>query len=155
MTTRTTLSVSARIRSMEAKATKLRRTKEMWNSSSGSRYNAAEHCPLMLQFCMCEWRNSCFSNLVFIPLQRVHEAMNKPGVSAKLKDVLRQVSSYDNVPRKKAKFQVGVWRYHVILMLYYTLCDKVSFLHVLCLCRLNHIFFCFLLFSSELDEKQS
>ncbi|XP_013886421.1 cell growth-regulating nucleolar protein [Austrofundulus limnaeus] len=38
-------------------------------------------------------------------IQRVHEAMNKPGVSAKLKDVLRQVSSYDNVPRKKAKFQ--------------------------------------------------
>lgn len=38
-------------------------------------------------------------------LQRVHEAMNKPGVSAKLKDVLRQVSAYDNVPRKKAKFQ--------------------------------------------------
>ncbi|CAG5983491.1 unnamed protein product [Menidia menidia] len=38
-------------------------------------------------------------------LQRVHEAMNKPGVSPKLKDVLRQVSTYDNVPRKKAKFQ--------------------------------------------------
>lgn len=38
-------------------------------------------------------------------IQRVHEAMNKPGVSAKLKDVLQQVSSYDNVPRKKAKFQ--------------------------------------------------
>lgn len=38
-------------------------------------------------------------------IQRVHEAMNKPGVSAKLKDVLRQVSMYDNVPRKKAKFQ--------------------------------------------------
>ncbi|XP_034539123.1 cell growth-regulating nucleolar protein [Notolabrus celidotus] len=38
-------------------------------------------------------------------LQRVHEAMNKPGVSSKLKDVLRQVSAYDNVPRKKAKFQ--------------------------------------------------
>ncbi|XP_047439984.1 cell growth-regulating nucleolar protein [Mugil cephalus] len=38
-------------------------------------------------------------------LQRVHDAMNKPGVSPKLRDVLRQVSSYDNVPRKKAKFQ--------------------------------------------------
>ncbi|KAM9361688.1 cell growth-regulating nucleolar protein [Symphorus nematophorus] len=38
-------------------------------------------------------------------LQRVHEAMNKPGVSAKLKGVLQQVSAYDNVPRKKAKFQ--------------------------------------------------
>ncbi|XP_071388530.1 cell growth-regulating nucleolar protein [Centroberyx affinis] len=38
-------------------------------------------------------------------IQRIHEAMNKPGISAKLKDVLNQVSSYDNVPRKKAKFQ--------------------------------------------------
>ncbi|XP_023283625.1 cell growth-regulating nucleolar protein [Seriola lalandi dorsalis] len=38
-------------------------------------------------------------------IQRIHDAMNKPGVSAKLKDVLRQVSTYDNVPRKRAKFQ--------------------------------------------------
>ncbi|KAM6927932.1 cell growth-regulating nucleolar protein [Xenentodon cancila] len=38
-------------------------------------------------------------------LQKIHKAMNKPGVSAKLRDVLRQVSTYDNVPRKKAKFQ--------------------------------------------------
>uniref|UniRef100_A0A4W6D4G0 Cell growth-regulating nucleolar protein n=1 Tax=Lates calcarifer TaxID=8187 RepID=A0A4W6D4G0_LATCA len=38
-------------------------------------------------------------------IQRIQEAMNKPGVSAKLKDVLLQVSTYDNVPRKKAKFQ--------------------------------------------------
>nr|XP_046240455.1 cell growth-regulating nucleolar protein [Scatophagus argus] len=38
-------------------------------------------------------------------LQKVNEAMNKPGVSAKLKEVLRQVTTYDNVPRKKAKFQ--------------------------------------------------
>ncbi|XP_058488189.1 cell growth-regulating nucleolar protein isoform X1 [Solea solea] len=38
-------------------------------------------------------------------IQKVNEAMNKPGISAKLKDVLRQVSTYDNVPRKKAKFQ--------------------------------------------------
>lgn len=42
-----------------------------------------------------------------VALQKVHEAMNKPGVSAKLKDVLSQVSTYDNVPRKKAKFQVS------------------------------------------------
>ncbi|XP_057701459.1 transmembrane protein 128 isoform X1 [Corythoichthys intestinalis] len=38
-------------------------------------------------------------------IQKIHEAMNKPGVSAKLKDVLKQVSAYDNVPRKKAKFE--------------------------------------------------
>lgn len=38
-------------------------------------------------------------------LQKVNEAMNKPGVSAKVKDVLQQVTAYDNVPRKKGKFQ--------------------------------------------------
>lgn len=34
--------------------------------------------------------------------------MNKPGITTKLKEVLSKVSTYDNVPRKKAKFQVGV-----------------------------------------------
>ncbi|XP_017560860.1 cell growth-regulating nucleolar protein isoform X1 [Pygocentrus nattereri] len=38
-------------------------------------------------------------------IQRIQEALNKPGITPKLKDVLNQVSSYDNVPRKKAKFQ--------------------------------------------------
>ncbi|XP_077386171.1 cell growth-regulating nucleolar protein [Festucalex cinctus] len=38
-------------------------------------------------------------------IQKIHDAMNKPGVSAKLKQVLQQVSTYDNVPRKKAKFE--------------------------------------------------
>ncbi|XP_061640899.1 cell growth-regulating nucleolar protein [Phyllopteryx taeniolatus] len=38
-------------------------------------------------------------------IQKIHEAMNKPGISAKLKDVLQQVGAYDNVPRKKAKFE--------------------------------------------------
>ncbi|XP_061688403.1 cell growth-regulating nucleolar protein [Syngnathoides biaculeatus] len=38
-------------------------------------------------------------------IQKVHEAMNKPGVSVKLKAVLQQVSAYDNVPRKKSKFE--------------------------------------------------
>lgn len=38
-------------------------------------------------------------------IQRIQEAMNKPGISPKIKDILSQVSSYDNVPRKKAKFQ--------------------------------------------------
>lgn len=50
------------------------------------------------------------SNVMIFLLKRVQNAINKPGVSAKLKDVLRQVSAYDNVPRKKAKFQVGVFR---------------------------------------------
>ncbi|XP_051933117.1 cell growth-regulating nucleolar protein isoform X2 [Hippocampus zosterae] len=38
-------------------------------------------------------------------LEKIHKAMNKPGVSAQLKAVLKQVSTYDNVPRKKAKFE--------------------------------------------------
>jgi len=38
-------------------------------------------------------------------LEKINVAMNKPGISPKLKDVLNQLSSYDNIPRKKAKFQ--------------------------------------------------
>ncbi|KAL0977803.1 hypothetical protein UPYG_G00161380 [Umbra pygmaea] len=38
-------------------------------------------------------------------IQVIQEAMNKPGISANLKDVLDQLSSYDNIPRKKEKFQ--------------------------------------------------
>lgn len=41
-------------------------------------------------------------------MQKIHDAMNKPSVSAKLKEVLSKLSTYDNVPRKKAKFQVGI-----------------------------------------------
>ncbi len=64
---------------------------------------------LSLCVCVCVFKESYFvSDLVIPLLKRVHEAMNRPGVSAKLKDVLQQVSAYDNVPRKKAKFQVGI-----------------------------------------------
>ncbi|XP_066498840.1 cell growth-regulating nucleolar protein [Hoplias malabaricus] len=38
-------------------------------------------------------------------IQKVQEAMAKPGINPKLKQVLNQMSSYDNIPRKKAKFQ--------------------------------------------------
>ncbi|XP_052005460.1 cell growth-regulating nucleolar protein-like [Xyrauchen texanus] len=38
-------------------------------------------------------------------IQRIQEAMNRPGVESRLRQVLDQVSSYDNVPRKRAKFQ--------------------------------------------------
>ncbi|KAK3553074.1 hypothetical protein QTP86_031167 [Hemibagrus guttatus] len=38
-------------------------------------------------------------------IQSVQAALDKPGVSARLRSVLQQVSTYDNVPRKKAKFQ--------------------------------------------------
>ncbi|XP_053560118.1 cell growth-regulating nucleolar protein [Bombina bombina] len=38
-------------------------------------------------------------------IQRIQVVMEKPGISAKIKSILNQISSYDNVPRKKAKFQ--------------------------------------------------
>ncbi|KAJ0069132.1 hypothetical protein NL108_018524 [Boleophthalmus pectinirostris] len=38
-------------------------------------------------------------------LQKVQVALNKPGICARLKSVLQQVATYDNVPRKQAKFQ--------------------------------------------------
>lgn len=67
---------------------------------------------------------------VFFSMQKVHEAMNKPGVSAKLRDVLRQLSSYDNVPRKKAKFQVGARG--VVVAMYLEAFSKVLLCFVLC-----------------------
>ncbi|XP_052010599.1 cell growth-regulating nucleolar protein-like [Xyrauchen texanus] len=38
-------------------------------------------------------------------IQRIQEAMNRPGVEYRLRQVLDQVSSYNNVPRKRAKFE--------------------------------------------------
>ncbi|XP_007895514.2 cell growth-regulating nucleolar protein isoform X2 [Callorhinchus milii] len=38
-------------------------------------------------------------------IQKVHEAMDNSKVSAKVREILEQISSYDNVPRKKVKFQ--------------------------------------------------
>ncbi|KAM9457299.1 cell growth-regulating nucleolar protein isoform 2-T2 [Clarias gariepinus] len=38
-------------------------------------------------------------------MQKVQMTLDKPGVSARLRSVLQQVVAYDNVPRKKAKFQ--------------------------------------------------
>lgn len=38
-------------------------------------------------------------------IQKVHEALNKPDLSPSLRSVLKQVCSYDNVPRKKSKLQ--------------------------------------------------
>ncbi|XP_041132222.1 cell growth-regulating nucleolar protein isoform X2 [Polyodon spathula] len=38
-------------------------------------------------------------------IQKIHEAMNKPGIAPKVCGILKEVSLYDNVPRKKAKFQ--------------------------------------------------
>ncbi|XP_062874615.1 cell growth-regulating nucleolar protein isoform X2 [Trichomycterus rosablanca] len=38
-------------------------------------------------------------------IQSIQEMLSKPGVNGRLRSVLQQVASYDNVPRKKAKFQ--------------------------------------------------
>ncbi|XP_060044321.1 cell growth-regulating nucleolar protein isoform X2 [Erinaceus europaeus] len=38
-------------------------------------------------------------------LQKINELMKKPNVSPKVRDLLVQISGFDNVPRKKAKFQ--------------------------------------------------
>ncbi|XP_051823148.1 cell growth-regulating nucleolar protein [Antechinus flavipes] len=38
-------------------------------------------------------------------IQKIHEVMKKPSVSPKLREILEKVSGFDNIPRKKAKFQ--------------------------------------------------
>ncbi|XP_067312821.1 cell growth-regulating nucleolar protein [Pseudorasbora parva] len=38
-------------------------------------------------------------------IERIQEAADRPGVQPRLQQVLRQVSTYGNVPRKRAKFQ--------------------------------------------------
>ncbi|KAM6150199.1 cell growth-regulating nucleolar protein [Erethizon dorsatum] len=38
-------------------------------------------------------------------IQKINELIKKPDVSPKVKELLEQISAFDNVPRKKAKFQ--------------------------------------------------
>nr|XP_033805195.1 cell growth-regulating nucleolar protein [Geotrypetes seraphini]XP_033805205.1 cell growth-regulating nucleolar protein [Geotrypetes seraphini]XP_033805215.1 cell growth-regulating nucleolar protein [Geotrypetes seraphini] len=38
-------------------------------------------------------------------IQRIHEVMKKPSISPNVQNILHQISAYDNIPRKKAKFQ--------------------------------------------------
>ncbi|CAJ0964582.1 unnamed protein product [Ranitomeya imitator] len=38
-------------------------------------------------------------------IQRIQEAMKKPTISSDVRDILNQISAFDNVPKKKAKFQ--------------------------------------------------
>ncbi|XP_074085901.1 cell growth-regulating nucleolar protein [Macrotis lagotis] len=38
-------------------------------------------------------------------IQKIHEIMKKPSISPKLQEILEKVSGFDNIPRKKAKFQ--------------------------------------------------
>lgn len=76
--------------------------------------------------CVFVFKSSFVANLMMPLPQKVHDAMNKPGVSAKLKDVLQQVSSYDNVPRKRAKFQVGITSvYQSLAVLLNILCYSI------------------------------
>ncbi|XP_073504540.1 cell growth-regulating nucleolar protein [Phyllobates terribilis] len=38
-------------------------------------------------------------------IQRIQEAMKKPTISSDVRNILNQISTFDNVPKKKAKFQ--------------------------------------------------
>nr|XP_027795347.1 cell growth-regulating nucleolar protein [Marmota flaviventris]XP_027795355.1 cell growth-regulating nucleolar protein [Marmota flaviventris] len=38
-------------------------------------------------------------------IQKINELIRKPNVSPKVRELLKQISAFDNVPRKKAKFQ--------------------------------------------------
>ncbi|XP_069868388.1 cell growth-regulating nucleolar protein isoform X2 [Dipodomys merriami] len=38
-------------------------------------------------------------------IQKINELMKKPNVSPKVRELLEQISAFDNIPRKKAKFQ--------------------------------------------------
>ncbi|NXS97918.1 LYAR protein, partial [Jacana jacana] len=38
-------------------------------------------------------------------IQKIHEVMKKPNISPKVRNILEQMRVFDNIPRKKAKFQ--------------------------------------------------
>uniref|UniRef100_A0A8C6QB56 Cell growth-regulating nucleolar protein n=2 Tax=Nannospalax galili TaxID=1026970 RepID=A0A8C6QB56_NANGA len=38
-------------------------------------------------------------------IQKINELIKKPNVSPKVRELLQQISGFDNIPRKKAKFQ--------------------------------------------------
>ncbi|XP_075786859.1 cell growth-regulating nucleolar protein isoform X2 [Pelodiscus sinensis] len=38
-------------------------------------------------------------------IQKIHEVIKKPNISPKLRNILEQMLNYDNIPRKKGKFQ--------------------------------------------------
>lgn len=38
-------------------------------------------------------------------IQKIHELIKRPNVSPKVRELLEQISGFDNVPRKRAKFQ--------------------------------------------------
>ncbi|XP_063193432.1 cell growth-regulating nucleolar protein isoform X2 [Chroicocephalus ridibundus] len=40
-------------------------------------------------------------------IQKIHEVMKKPNISPKVRNILEQMRVFDNIPRKKAKFQIS------------------------------------------------
>uniref|UniRef100_A0A8C3NCA3 Cell growth-regulating nucleolar protein n=1 Tax=Geospiza parvula TaxID=87175 RepID=A0A8C3NCA3_GEOPR len=38
-------------------------------------------------------------------IQKIHEVMKKPNISPKVRNILEQIRAFDNIPRKKVKFQ--------------------------------------------------
>ncbi|EMP32861.1 Cell growth-regulating nucleolar protein [Chelonia mydas] len=38
-------------------------------------------------------------------IQKIHEVLKKPNISPKVRNILEQMHTYDNIPRKKVKFQ--------------------------------------------------
>ncbi|XP_073430592.1 cell growth-regulating nucleolar protein isoform X2 [Dendrobates tinctorius] len=56
-------------------------------------------------------------------IQRIQEAMKKPTISTDVRNILNQISAFDNVPKKKAKFQN--WMKNSLKIHSPTLQDKV------------------------------
>ncbi|RMC14341.1 hypothetical protein DUI87_09435 [Hirundo rustica rustica] len=40
-------------------------------------------------------------------IQKIHEVMKKPNISPKVRNILEQMRTFDNIPRKKVKFQIS------------------------------------------------
>lgn len=53
------------------------------------------------------WSLWCFADLIlFFFIQKIHEVMKKPNINPKVRNILEQMRAFDNIPRKKVKFQV-------------------------------------------------
>ncbi|XP_074848585.1 cell growth-regulating nucleolar protein [Carettochelys insculpta] len=56
-------------------------------------------------------------------IQKIHEVIKKPNISPKLRNILEQMHTYDNIPRKKVKFQN--WMVNNLKVVNSTLQDQV------------------------------
>ncbi|KAM8940431.1 cell growth-regulating nucleolar protein isoform 2-T2 [Pelodytes ibericus] len=56
-------------------------------------------------------------------IQKIQEVMKKPSISPNIRNILSQISGYDNIPRKKAKFQN--WMKNSLKIYNQTLQDQV------------------------------